>query len=351
MNTMNTKSRTGLTTALLTAALLLAAPAPARQDANQQPVRVCATTQDLGSLASLIGGDQVAVTTFARGKEDAHFVEPRPSFVVALRRADLLLVQGFGLEEGWLPTLLGRARNPRVLLGAAGYFDASRFVRPLGEVKGVSDRSGGDVHPYGNPHYTTDPARMIVLARKLRDRFASERPAAAKAFAKRYEALHARMGQAMFGKLAEEYDWEKLALLLEGGKLQPFLEKAKKTDLLGGWAKELSGLRGKAFVVEHDAWIYFAQRFGLRVVAFLEPRPGVSPSSSHLASVLAKIKSQDVRVIATVSYFDPKHARFLAERSGASVVPVAHQVGSREGCDDIVSVIDYNVRAIAKALR
>jgi ABC-type Zn uptake system ZnuABC Zn-binding protein ZnuA len=315
------------------------------------PLRVVATVPDLGSLARAVGGDDVAVTTLAKGTEDPHFVEPRPSFVKELSQADLLLVVGMGLEDGYLPPLLQNARNARVLPGGPGWVDAATVVPALGVPAGPIDRSLGDVHPYGNPHYLTDPVNGLRVARLVRDRLAATRPERAAAFTERYGAFARRLGAALVGDaLATKYDAEKLATLAEHATLDSFLAAQGDERALGGWFAALRSHRGAAVVDDHDVWLYFARRFGLDVAGHMEPKPGIPPTTRHLEALVGVAKARDVRAILASAYYDPRHARFLADRTGAKIAEMANQVGARPTTDDYLAMVDWNVRQVGAAL-
>lgn len=319
--------------------------------ASAVPLRVCATTPDLGSLVRVVGGRDVEVTVFAKGTEDSHFVEARPSFVKDLSQAQLLVVTGLDLEVGWLPPLLTGARNAAVQPGGRGYLDASTAIHPLEVPAGTVDRAAGDVHPYGNPHYLLDPLNGLAVAEAIRARLEALRPAGRQGFTERFEAFRRRFGTALLGeRLGGKYPLEKIAELHALGKLDGFLERQHESDLLGGWFGALRGVRGVKVVADHNVWPYFARRFGIEVVGFLEPRPGYPPTTRHLQALIETMRSDHVRLLLAAVYYDPRHARFVAERSGAVVVPMANQVGARPGTDDYLGMIDYDVRAVAVAL-
>jgi ABC-type Zn uptake system ZnuABC Zn-binding protein ZnuA len=327
----------------------LVVAAPAR--ASSPPIRVFVTVADLGSLAEAVGGDQVHVTVMAKGTEDAHFVEAKPSFIKALSQSDLYVQIGMELEVGYAPLLLQNARNPAVLPGNAGFLDASSVIAPL-EVPSVPiDRSMGDVHAQGNPHYLTDPLNGLKVARLISERLARLRPAQKAAFEARYDALRRRLGTALVGEtLAAKYDAEKLALLFEYGKLDAFLRQQGDTAALAGWLGRMQPHRGAKVVDDHPLWAYFARRFGLEVVGHMEPKPGIPPTTSHLTRLVARMQAEGVAVVIAAPYYDPRHARFLAQATGARIAYLAHQVGSREGTGDYLGMIDYNVRTVAAAL-
>ena len=317
-----------------------------------KPIHVCATVPDLGSLARAVGGDQVSVTVFAKGTEDPHFVEAKPSFIKALSQADLYIQVGMDLEIGWAPVLLQNARNGAALPGARGFLDASRVISPLEVPSGPVDRSMGDVHPLGNPHYLLDPLNGLKVARLIRDKLIELRPERKQYFEERYASFNQRLGAALVGvKLARKYDAEKLARLFEHGKLEAFLKQQGEASLLGGWLRVMLPHYGAKAVADHNLWPYFARRFGISLIGFMEPKPGVPPTTKHLGTLTELMRAEGVKIVLTVSYYDPRHARFISEKTGARVVNLAHQVGAREGTDDdYLAMIDYNVRQLAAAL-
>lgn len=337
---------------LCVAALLGVVNFAAHAEQGTKPLRVCATLPDLGSLAREVGGDQVTVTVFAKGMENPHFIEAKPSFVKALSRADLFIQGGLEVEVAWAPVLLQNARNGRVLPGNPGYLDGATVITPLEVPTGTIDRSMGDVHPEGNPHYLLDPMNGLKVAKSIRDRLAELRPAQKGYFFDRYETFRRKTAVAMVGeKLAAKYDLDRLALLYEQGRLGPFLKERKDDALLDGWLESMLPFFGTRVVADHNMWPYFTRRFGISVRGFLEPKPGVSPTTSHLGNLVGKMRTEGIKIIIATPYFDPKALKFVADKSGARIVNLAHQVGARQGADDYLGVIDYNVRALTDALR
>jgi ABC-type Zn uptake system ZnuABC Zn-binding protein ZnuA len=334
----------GFSVALLLVAMF-ESPLPA------DPLEVCTTVPDLGSLCEEIGGDEVDVTSFTKGPQDPHFMEARPSFIKALSRADLFLQVGLDLEIGWAPRLLLGSRNPKVQRGASGFFDASTAgIQPLDRPAGVVDRTLGDVHALGNPHYLLDPINGLKVASAIRDRLLLLRPEKKAYFDARYDGFAKRLGASLLGKrLVEKYDPEKALRLYELGGLEAFLKEQGDQDLLGGWVARLAKFRGTAVVGDHNMWPYFAKRFGLEIVGYLEPKPGIAPTTRHLAALVGQMKALDVKGILAVVYFDSRHARFVAENTGAKVIELAHQCGSRPGTDDYLSMVEYNVAQLEAA--
>jgi zinc/manganese transport system substrate-binding protein len=333
--------------AVLLAVAALAGAATAHAD---DVLRVFATTSDLGSLAREVGGDRVSVVEMVKGREDPHFAEARPSFIKELSRADLFVQVGLELEAGYVPRLLDGARNAAVRPGGAGYVDASRAIVPLDVPAGVVDRSMGDVHAAGSPHYLLDPVRGLDVARLLAARLSELRPASAGYFEERLSGFRARLATALAGEAAAKYDAFKLAELASRGGLAGFLEAQGDRASLGGWLGAMLPHAGTKVADDHAIWTYFAARFGLVVTAHLEPKPGIPPTTAHLRTVIERMKADGVRAVIASPYYDPRHARLVADATGATVIELAHQTGARDGAASWIEMIDYNVRTTAAAL-
>src|SRR5216110_952458 len=217
-------------------------------------LNVVATLPDFGSLAREIGGDKINLVVLAKPTEDPHFVDARPSFVVSLRNADVLIDGGAELELGWLPPLLQNARNPKIEVGKPGRVQASQGIRLMSVPANVT-RAAGDVHALGNPHFTADPIIAKAIAQHIAQSFAAlDAPNAAF-----YEANYKKFEATINAKLQE-------------------------------WGAAISPFKGQHVVAYHDSWPYFADRFGLNIDIFLEPKPGIPPSPSHLAEVIAQMR-------------------------------------------------------------
>ena len=291
------------------ALVLLAAPAASAQ------IRVVATTPDLASLAREIGGTAVSVVALAKPTEDPHFVDAKPSHIVTLNRADVLIEGGAELELGWLPPLLESSRNAKIGAAAPGRVVASSGIRML-EIPASFDRSKGDVHSLGNPHFLMDPANVKVVARNIADRFSRvDRKSAAA-----YAANLARFNSRIDAKAAE-------------------------------WQRTLAPFRGAKIVTYHKDFVYFANRFGLTVVDELEPKPGIAPSPAHLARVIGDIKSQGVKVVLLQPYQNRRTAETVARRTGAAVLEMPQQPGARSGTSSYFGMMDYLVNTLAAGLR
>lgn len=319
------------------------------------PIEAVATLTDLGKIAEAIGGDRVHVTTIASGVQDPHFIDPKPSYMVKLRDADLFFVNGLDLEIGWVPPLLEGARNARIRAGSPGYVDCSKNILVL-EVPGPSaSRAEGDVHPFGNPHYLTDPLNYKIVGDTMAAAFQSVRPGDAEYFAARNKAFRASIDRAMFGdQLVELVGGNKLDRLARSGELMSFLQSERRdgaslTSLLGGWMSKMSGLRGQSVVFYHRSYSYFAQRFGLNVIDYLELKPGIQPGPSHLADVIEEIRRDKVGIIAAHPFQNQKIARLVAEKSGARLVMVPLTVGGVPAATNAVTFFDSVIGALLRA--
>ncbi len=295
-------------------AVLLAVPVP-HVLATAAPLRVVATTEDLASIAREIGGDAVTVEAIARGYQDPHFVEAKPSFILKFSRADLLIVVGRELEIGWLPPLITSSRNARIQVGAPGYLDPSANVRILELPTGQLTRAMGDVHPSGNPHYWLDPGNGRLIAAAIRDRLATLDPANQATYAQRYGDFDRRLAEA-------EKRWD--------AAMRPY--------------------RGAKVVTYHRSWPNFTDRFGLDVIGYVEPKPGVPPSPAHTLALITEMKRQQVKVIIIEPYFDAKTPKQIAAQTGGQVLTLAPSVGGMPGVDDYLKLFDFNINLLVTAL-
>lgn len=283
--------------------------------AAQAKLNVVATLPDFGSLAREVGGDKVTVSVMAKPTEDSHFVDARPSFVVQLRTADVLIEGGAELEMGWLPPLLQNARNPKIEVGKPGRVVASQGIKMMG-VPTTLSRAAGDVHALGNPHFMVDPIIAKAVAQHIAQAFSAlDAPNAAF-----YDANYKKFEATINSKLQE---W--------GAALLPF--------------------KDQSIAAYHESWIYFAHRFGFKIDIFLEPKPGIPPSPSSLADVIAKMKAAHVKAILVEPYHNRKIAEKVASETGAKVVDAAQFPGALPNTDTYVALIDALVSRIAAALK
>jgi zinc/manganese transport system substrate-binding protein len=290
-------------------AATLHAPAPASK------LNVVTTTPDLGAIAREIGGDRVDVKSLAKATEDPHFVDAKPSHIVTLNRANVLVEGGAELEQGWMPPLLDNARNDKIAPGAAGRVTASTGIRML-EVPATLDRSRGDVHALGNPHFLIDPKNAKIVAASIAQHLTQVDPAGAATYA------------ANLKKFNTEVD-------------------AKTVE----WERTMAPFKGAKIVTYHNDFVYFADRFGLKIVETLEPKPGIAPSPAHLAQVIATMKETDAHVVLVQPYQNRKTAETVARQTGAVVLDVSQQPGAMKNADTYVAMMDNLVNTVANGLK
>ena len=307
--------RQRITTMLsLGAALIGGAPMAGMSNAAAQ-LKVVTSTTDLYDIAKEVGGNKVTATHIGEGYQDPHFIEAKPSFVLQLRNADVWAFVGLDLEIGWMPLLLQGARNPRLQPGRPGYVDASRVITVLDVARGNVDRSQGDVHPLGNPHYWLDPENGRRIARLFRDTFSQLDPKNAASYAANEKAFTQR------------------------------LDAAERT-----WQSDLAKIKGKPVVAYHTSWRYFAEYTGMNIVGFMEPKPGVPPSPSHVAGLVQTMKQTGAKVIIMEPFYDRKMADFVASKTGAKVLVLPPSVGGVKGLDDYIQLMTNDIHQLAAAL-
>jgi len=346
-------SRTMLMTVSLVA--VLAGPVPGNpagalraRNAPPEPVQVVTTQPVYASLAREIGGEHVRVVSIARPAEDPHSVRPKPSFAAEIRRADLFITTGLDLEL-WVPPLLDKAGNSRVMEGGPGYVTAYTGIRLL-DVPAVVDRSAGDVHIYGNPHLHTDPLRVLQITRNITTGLKRVAPERAQDFDARLAAFTERIHRRLFGdELVELLGGETLAKLAEAGTLHSFLatnvlDGAPLADRLGGWLAAAAPLRGREVVCYHKNWSYFEERFGIDCAAYVETKPGIPPTPRHVAELLELMRTRGIEVILAADYFDPRKVETVAQRAGARAVIVPLAVDG-----DYFQLVDRWVGSMAEA--
>lgn len=298
---------------LLTTALVVSSSAPGASAADK--IRVVATIPDLKALAEEVGGKLVDVEALARGNQNAHELEIRPSLMLKLRRADILLENGLDLDT-WADVVVQGANNPNIVRGAPGRVDASRGIQVLEVPSTRVNRSMGDVHPLGNPHYSLDPGMAPIVTQNIVDAFA---------------------------RLASDHraDFER--------NRQTFLSRLD--EAMARWTQTMAPFKGSKVVVYHPQWIYLLTRFGLSQAATLEDHPGIPATAAHLTRVIRQMKEEQIKVIVVEPWNDLKLAGRVADEAGAKAVVLASMVGGVKGADSYIAAIDHNVNALAQALR
>jgi zinc/manganese transport system substrate-binding protein len=278
-------------------------------------LKVVATTPDLAALATAIGGNLVEVKALAKTTEDPHFVDAKPSHIVTLNRADVLIDGGAELELGWLPPLLESARNPKIAAGAPGRISVNQGIKML-EVPATFDRARGDVHALGNPHFIIDPVNVKLIAAHIADHFSQVDREHAARFAANLQQFNATL----------DVNYTR-------------------------WQKQLAPYRGAKIVTYHNDFIYFAQRFNLEVAEKLEPKPGIAPSPAHLARVITKMKQENVRVILVQPYQNRRTAETVARQTGAAVVDISQQPGALKNTMTYFDMMDNIVNTLVNAFQ
>jgi zinc/manganese transport system substrate-binding protein len=298
--------------ALLLTAFLLA-PVAARA---QGKLNVMTATEDLASIAREVGGDHITVEAIAKGYQDPHFVEAKPSFILKLQKADVLVVVGRELEIGWLPPLIQQSRNSKIQPGSDGYIDASLQASILELPTGQVTRAMGDVHPLGNPHYWMDPENGKRVAKEIVDKFSQLRPSDKAFFQQKLTDFNAR------------------------------LDAAEK-----GWLAQMAPYKGTKVVTYHRSFPNFAERFGLDIVGYVEPKPGIPPSPQHTLDLITDMKRMNVKVVLVEPYFDLKTPNAIGRDTGAQVLVMPPSVGGVKEITDYFKLFDYDINLFVEAMK
>ena len=301
----------GLIVLALTALVVSASPLWAKSVLN-----IVTTTPDLADAVRNVGGSHVSVSNICLGYQDPHQVETKPSYLRKLQGADGFIQTGLSLEIAWAPSLLRSARNTKIMPGNSGFFDASTGITPMEKPTGGVDRTMGDVHPNGNPHYTLSPNNMKIVARNVT------------VFLKRLDPANAATYDANYSAY-----WHKL-------------DAADKR-----WKAQLAPYAGSPLVTYHSTWPYFANHFKLRLVGYIEPKPGISPSTKHLNALTTTITKNHCRVIVVEPWFNDSIARSVAGKTNAKVMRLPALPGGVPGTDSYIDMMNYNVRSLVEALR
>src|SRR5213593_174168 len=279
-------------------------------------LNVVTTTEDLAAIAREVGGDHITVDSIARGYQDPHFVEAKPSFILKLQKADLLILVGRDLEIGWLPPLIQQSRNSKVQVGADGYLDASLQVRILEIPQGQITRAEGDVHPLGNPHYWLDPENGKIIAREIFDKFARFRP----------------NDRAYFEQ-----------------RLNDFINRVN--DAGKRWVDMMAPYKGVKVVTYHRSFPNFAERFGLNIIGYVEPNPGIPPTPQHTLDLINLMKQQNVKLVLVEPYFDMKTPNAIGRDTGAQVLVLPPSVGGTKDVPDYFKLFDYDIALVVNAIK
>ncbi|MCB4757408.1 MAG: metal ABC transporter substrate-binding protein [Elusimicrobia bacterium] len=294
--------------------ILISLVLPVFRRVSEAALNVVTTTSDLASIVRAVGGDGAKVQSLASPVQNPHFVDAKPSLIVKLMKADLFIQTGMELEIGWAPLLIQSSGNKNIQAGAKGFLDASTAITPM-EVPQNPSRAMGDVHPAGNPHYMTDPDNGRLVARLICDKLAELSPKDSELFRRNLKNFELKLD-------------EKVAL----------------------WEKEMKPYEGTKFVSFHKIYPYFSARFRLVSLGEIEPKPGIPPTAAHTAELIDRMRSEKCPLIFTQSWYEQRTPGFIAKQTGAVVLTLAVFPGANEKTQDYLSVIDYNVQEIVKAL-
>ncbi|MDZ7261676.1 MAG: metal ABC transporter substrate-binding protein [candidate division KSB1 bacterium] len=312
----------------------------------QSPLKVVTTFSDYAAIAKEIGGDRVQVDYLSQAEEDPHFVPPKPSLALKLKDADLFVTTGLDLEM-WAPVLLDKARNKKIMDGAIGYVTASPGIELLQKPTTALSRTEGDIHIYGNPHIHTSPINWKKISENILIGLKKVDPENSAYYEERQKAFVHEVDRSMFGdELVDLLGGETLTKMLLAGTLFDFLgakeyQGEKLIQKLGGWLKEALPFRGKKIIEYHPTWTYFARDFGLEVVAYIEPKPGIPPSARHVKEVIDKIKAQNVELLLVATYFEKNSPRMIEERTGIKAVFLPLGVGGVPETSNNFELVDY----------
>jgi len=317
--------------------------------AKPQQIRVVCSFSDYASIVKEIAGDKADVMQISQGESDPHFIPPKPSYAMLLNKADMWITTGMDLEQ-WSATLLDKARNKKIMDGAIGFVSASDGVVILDKLT-KGDRSEGDVHLMGNPHINTSPANWKTIAKNITIGLVKVDPSNALYYESNRDAFIDRVDRALFGDaLVNMFGGETLSLLLQNHTLFTFLEKdyqgKKLIDLLGGWLKDALPLRGKKVIAYHKNWAYFADVFGIEIVGFIEPKPGIPPSAKHVQYMVNLIKEQGINAMLVASYFEKKSPQMIADKTGIEAVYLPLFVNNEMGIDNNFELMDYWIETV-----
>jgi zinc/manganese transport system substrate-binding protein len=305
------KTFTSLAVLSVGACLIVAAAALA-----QGKLTVVTSTEDLASIAREIGGDKLTIESIAKGYQDPHFVEAKPSFIIKLQKADVLIVVGRELEIGWLPPLIQQSRNGKIQPGADGYLDASLQAEILEIPTGEITRAMGDVHPLGNPHYWLDPENGKRIAREIANKFSQLRPN------------------------------DRVYFQQQLGSFTTRLDAAEQR-----WLAKLAPYKGTKVVTYHRSFPNFAKRFSLDIIGYVEPRPGIPPTPQHTLDLINEMKAQNVKLVLVEPYFDLKTPNSIGRETGAQVLVMPPSVGGVKEASDYFKLFDYDIDLLVNAVQ
>ena len=320
-----------------------------RAGQKSKPLNIVCSFSDYASIAKFIVQDYGTVDYIASGEQDPHFVPPKPSFAMKLKDADLWITTGMDLE-GWAPVLLDKARNKKIMDGEIGFVAVSDGVQILEKVE-KADRTEGDIHLMGNPHFNTGPTKWRKIAENITIGLQKVDPDNADFYISRRDAFIDKVDRALFGdQLVEMFGGELLINLLNNKTLFEFLDKdyegGKLVDILGGWLKEALPFRGKKIMAYHKNWAYFSDIFGLEIVGYIEPKPGIPPSAKHVQKMIRLIKDQNIGIMLVASYFEKKSPQMIESKTGIKALFLPLFVNGIPEVTNNFELVDYWINQI-----
>lgn len=331
----------------------LAVTQPTTGSAQQSDLQIVTSLTTYATIAREVVGERAEVTSIARGDENPHFVQPRPSYVLQLKRADLFITTGLDLEL-WVPTLLDKAGNTRIREGTPGYVTAYPGIDLLDVPASVS-RSGGDIHAFGNPHLWTDPVNGIIIADNIRNAVRRLDPAGAAEYDRRYadfrtRVLTAYVGGEVLDLLGEDavFDLVRQRTLWDFLATQQY-QGRPLTDRVGGWLRDAADFRGKRMVCYHKEWDYFSRAFGIPCIDYIEPKPGIPPTPRHVSDVITLMRDQNIHVLFSTNYYDANQVRSVAAKTGAVAVMVPSNTEGAADTDTYIGLVSLWVRQLRAA--
>jgi len=344
---MSAKLKIILTIVAIVTAALVSVEAAAK-------INVVTTFSDFASIAKEIGGDKIDVDYLSQGDQDPHFVAPKPSLALKLRNADLFILTGMDLEL-WASTLLDKARNKQIMDGGIGYVTVYTGLEILEKPTGALSRTAGDVHVSGNPHIHTSPTNWITISENIMIGLCKVDPDNTDFYKKNREAFVDKVYRRMYGdELVDLIGGDQLTELLKAGTLHVFLDKeyqgAKLIDRLGGWQKKAMPFRGSKVIAYHKNWTYFARDFGLDVVGFIEPKPGIPPTPKHVQYCVNLIEEHEVDVMLVASYFEKRKPTTIAQKTGIRALFLPLSVYAIPEVTDNFALVDYWIDSINNAV-
>jgi zinc/manganese transport system substrate-binding protein len=315
-----------------------------RTGQSGKTLNIVCSFSDYASITEYIAGNRATVSFIAHGEQDPHFVPPKPSFAVTLSNADIWITTGMDLEM-WSATILDKARNKKIMDGEIGFVAVSDGINILQKVESVS-RTEGDVHLMGNPHINTGPLNWKIIAQNITIGLIKVDPSNTAFYQQNRDDFIDKVDRALFGdKLVDLFGGPTLSKLLENKTLFTFLENSyeggKLIDHLGGWLKEALPFRGKRVIAYHKNWAYFAEIFGLEVIGYIEPKPGIPPSAKHVQQMIELIKEQNIRLMLVASYFEKKTPQMIEDKTGIKALYLPLFVQGVPGINNNFQLVDY----------